>query len=240
MAVHPIGWILAFAALAAGSVIQGTIGFGSNLFAAPILAVIDPKLVPAPIIITSLVLNLLVGRRDRGERPWHTMRWPIAGQVPACVAGAATVAVVSPEGLAVLFGALVLIAVGLSVLGRHPRPTPAVSFAAGAASGYMGTTTGIGGPPMAVVYQRERGEQMRAAFSRFFGVGSVVALLALLAFGQLHLSDLWLATGLLPGVLFGFWLSRHTIQRLDHTLLRPTLLAVSAASAVVVMVRALI
>jgi uncharacterized membrane protein YfcA len=240
MAVHPIGWILAFAALAAGAVVQGTIGFGINLLAAPILAVIDPRLVPAPVIITSLALNLLVGRRDRGDRPWHTMRWPIAGQVPACIAGAATVALVSPRGLAVLFGALVLVAVGLSIVGRHPRPTPAVGFAVGAASGYMGTTTGIGGPPMAVVYQRERGEQMRAAFSRFFGVGSVVALLALLAFGQLHLYDVGLAAGLLPGVLFGFWLSRHTVHRLDHAFLRPLLLAVSAASAIVVMVRALV
>src|SRR5215471_14884088 len=132
MAVHPIGWIIAFAVLAVGAAIQGTIGFGINLLAAPILVLIDPALVPAPIIITSLALNLLVGRRDRGERPWHTMRWPITGQVPACIAGAATVALISPQGLAVLFGLLVLVAVGLSVIGRHPRPTPAVSFGAGA------------------------------------------------------------------------------------------------------------
>jgi len=239
MAVSPAGWILAFLALAAGGVIQGTIGFGINLVAAPILAVIDPHLVPAPVIIASLVLNLLVGRRDRGDRPWHTMRWPIAGQIPASIAGAATVAVVSERGLAVLFGTLVLVGVGLSATGRHPRPTPRVGFAAGAASGFMGTTTGIGGPPMALVFQQERGPQMRAAFSRFFGVGSVAALLALLAFGQLELSDFGLAAGLLPGVLFGFWLSRHTVHRVDHSFLRPVVLAVSGASAVVVMVRAL-
>jgi uncharacterized membrane protein YfcA len=240
MTVHPAGWILAFAVLAVGAAIQGTIGFGINLLAAPILVLIDPKLVPAPIIITSLALNLLVGQRDRGERPWHTMRWPIAGQVPACIAGAATIALISPTGLAVLFGILVLVAVGLSVVGRHPRPTPAVGFGAGLASGFMGTTTGIGGPPIAVVYQREQGPQMRATLSRFFGVGSIVALLSLLAFGELHLSDLWLAAGLLPGVLFGFWISRHTVHRLDRAFLRPLVLIVSAASAVVVMVRALV
>jgi uncharacterized membrane protein YfcA len=167
------------------------------------------------------------------------MRWPIAGQIPACIVGAATVAVVSPDGLAVLFGVLVLVGVGLSAIGHHPRPTPAVGLAAGAASGFMGTTTGIGGPPMALVYQRERGAQIRAAFSRFFGVGSIVALLALLAFGQVHLDDVWLAAGLVPGALVGFWLSRHTIGRIDHAFLRPVVLAVSGASAIVVIVRAL-
>ena len=237
--MNALGWILAFGVLAAGAVVQGTVGFGINLVAAPILVLIDPHLVPVPIIVASLVLNLLVGRRDRGERPWHAMRWPIAGQIPASVAGAATVAVVSERGLAVLFGVLVLIGVALSVVGGHHRPTSRLGFAAGAASGFMGTTTGIGGPPIALVYQHEPGPQLRAALSRFFAVGSVAALASLLVFGQFHLSDLALAAGLLPGVVVGFWLSRHTVHRLDRAWLRPALLAVSGASAVVVLVRAL-
>jgi uncharacterized protein len=239
MPVSLTGWVVAFLVLAAGAVIQGTVGFGINLVAAPILVLIDPHLVPVPIILVSIVLNLFVGRRDRGERPWHTMRWPIVGQIPASLAGAATVAVASPDGLAVLFGVLVLMGVGLSLIGRHPRPTPAVGFVAGAASGFMGTTTGIGGPPMALVYQRERGTQIRAAFSRFFGIGSITALLALLLFRQVHPDDFALAAGLLPGALAGFWLSRHTVHRVDHGFLRPLVLAVSASSAVVVLVRAL-
>jgi uncharacterized protein len=240
MAMSAAGWILAFVAMATGAVLQGTVGFGLNLVAGPILVLIDPDLVPVPIILTSLVLNLLVGRRDRGQRPWHAMRWPLAGQVPACVIGAATVAVVSPDGLAVLFGVLVLIGVAMSAVGHHPRPTARVGFAVGAASGFMGTTTGIGGPPMALVYQRERGPQIRAAFSRFFSVGSIVALLALFAFGQVHLDDVLLAAGLVPGALVGFWLSRHTLERIDHAFLRPVVLAVSGVSAVVVIVRALV
>jgi uncharacterized protein len=239
MPVSLAGWVVAFFAMAFGAVIQGTIGFGINLVAAPILVLIDPDLVPVPVILVSLVLNLFVGRRDRGERPWHTMQWPIAGQVPASLAGAATVAVASADGLAVLFGVLVLVGVGLSVIGRHPRPTSAVGFAAGAASGFMGTTTGIGGPPMALVYQRERGTQIRAAFSRFFGIGSLVALAALAVFGQVHAADFALAAGLLPGALVGFWLSRHTVHLVDHTFLRPLVLAVSAISAVAVLVRTL-
>ncbi len=168
------------------------------------------------------------------------MRWPIVGQIPASLAGAAAVALASPDGLAVLFGVLVLVGVGLSVIGHHPRPTRAVGFAAGAASGFMGTTTGIGGPPMALVFQRERGTQIRASLARFFGVGSVTALLPLFVFGQVHPADLALAAVLLPGALVGFWLS-HAHGPPGRPSLSPSaVLAISATSAVVVLVRALL
>src|SRR5690606_17755869 len=40
--------ILALVVLFVGSAIQGSVGFGLNLFAAPLLVLIDPGLVPAP------------------------------------------------------------------------------------------------------------------------------------------------------------------------------------------------
>jgi uncharacterized membrane protein YfcA len=240
MAVSPLAWIAADLVLVLGASIQGTIGFGTNLVAAPILALINPDLVPVPIILVSFIVNVLVGVRDRGDRPWHAMRWPIVGQIPACVVGAAAVAVIDRNSLSILFGVLVLVGVGLSVIGRHPRPTPAVGVAAGAASGFMGTTTGIGGPPMALVYQREQGPQFRASLTRFFGLGSIAAIVPLLLFGQVHVADVGRALLLAPGVLIGFALSGRFSRYVDHGWLRPAVLTVSGLSAVVLLVRALV
>jgi len=87
--VTPLQLAVAALAMMAGTLIQGSIGFGTNLVAAPILAIINPDLVPVPVILASLVFNVLVARRDRGEGPWQLMRFPLLGSVPASVAGAA-------------------------------------------------------------------------------------------------------------------------------------------------------
>jgi len=234
------GLILAALAMAAGTIIQGAIGFGTNLVAAPILAIIDPDLVPVPVILASFVFNVLVARRDRGELPWQAVRWPLVGLVPASIAGAAAVALIDKRGLGILFAVLVLLGVGLSISGLHPRPTKPALTIAGAASGFMGTTTGIGGPPMALMFQRHRGPQIRASLARFFGVGSIVSIVPLLLFGQVQWADLGRAAVLIPGGLVGFALSKHLAKRLDHGYVRHAVLAVSALSACVVLVRSLV
>jgi uncharacterized protein len=237
--VNAWGLVIAAVAMAAGTLVQGAIGFGTNLVAAPILALIDPDLVPVPVILASFVFNVLVARRDRGELPWTAIRWPLVGLVPASVVGAAAVAAIPQRGLGVLFAVLVLIGVGLSVSGLHPRPTPRALTVAGAASGFMGTTTGIGGPPMALMFQRHRGEQIRASLARFFGVGSVVSIIPLIAFGQVQWADVGRAAVLIPGGMVGFLASKHLARRLDHGYVRHAVLAVSATSAVIVLVRSL-
>jgi len=232
--------MLAALAMAAGTLIQGALGFGTNLVAAPILALINPDLVPVPVILASSVFNFLVARRDRGDDPWKVIRWPIVGLVPASVVGAAAVALIDQRGLGILFGVLVLIGVGLSVSGLHPRHTKPTWTIAGAASGFMGTTTGIGGPPMALMFQRHRGPQIRASLARFFGVSSVVSITLLMLFGQVHWVDVGRAAVLIPGGLVGFMLSKHLAERLDHGYVRHAVLAVSALSATIVLVRALL
>jgi uncharacterized membrane protein YfcA len=236
--VSAAGLILAAVAMAAGTCIQGAIGFGTNLVAAPILALIDPDMVPVPVIISSALFNVLVAERDRGHHPWRTVRWPIVGLVPASVVGAAAVANVDRDELSVLFGVLVLIGVGLSVSGLHPRHTRSNLFVAGAASGFMGTTTGIGGPPIALMFQKHQGPDLRASLARFFGMGSLASLVPLLLLGQVHLADLGRAAVLIPGGLVGFVLSKHVARRLDHGYIRHAVLTVSAVSAVIVLVRA--
>ena len=39
------------------SVIQGSIGFGANLFAVPLLALINPELIPIPILVVNPIMN---------------------------------------------------------------------------------------------------------------------------------------------------------------------------------------
>ena len=63
-------------------------------------------------------------------------------------------AAVSSRALSIGLGAAVLIAVAMSIWLPSVPTTPSLTVGAGAVSGFMGTTTGVGGPPMALLYQR--------------------------------------------------------------------------------------
>jgi uncharacterized membrane protein YfcA len=232
--------VLAFLVMLVGAAIQGAVGFGSNLVAAPLLVLIDPKLVPGPAITASFLLNMLVIRRERAPHAWREVAVPIVGQIPGAVAGAAVLALVAKANLAVFFSLLILVAVGVSASGLHPPRTRVTLTLAGLAAGFMGTAVGIGGPPMALLYQRANGPEIRAALSRFFGIGGVISLVMLTAFGQFHLDDLLISLSLMPGTVVGYLISGKLLAHVDAGRVRVAVLSLSGASAVVALVRALL
>jgi uncharacterized protein len=60
-----------------------------------------------------------------------------------------------------------------------------LALLAGAASTYMGTITAVGGPPIALIYQNQKGPLVRANMSAFFLVASFFSLTALVTAGYL-------------------------------------------------------
>lgn len=233
-------YLAAALVMTVGASIQGAVGFGSNLFAAPLLVLIDPALVPAPAILASFVLNLLVATREHGRHAWREIRIPVVAQVPGAIAGAAVLSVLPKDDIAIFFAVMILLAVGLSASGLHPRRTPRNLVAAGGASGFMGTSVGIGGPPIALLYQHAEGHEIRAALSRFFGVGGLVSLAMLAAFGQFHLDDLGRALALLPGTLIGYFVSSRLLAHVDRSHVRAAVLGLSALSATAALFRAIV
>lgn len=230
---------LAFAVVLIGSAIQGSVGFGLSLFAAPLLVLIDPVLVPGPAIVGSSVLNLLVMRREVAPGAWTELRRPIIAQVPGALAGAALVALVATDNITIFFSLMILLAVGLSISGLHPPRSPRNLTIAGAASGFMGTAVGIGGPPLALLYQRADGPTIRGRLSRYFACASVVSLVMLAIFGQFTIDDLRTGLILIPAAILGYLASSLLLGRVNAAVVRVAVLALSAASAVVALVRSL-
>jgi len=96
-------------------------------------------------------------------------------------------ALMAKSAFAVFFSVLVLAAVGISIAGWAVQPSKKNLLLAGVASGYMGTITSIGAPPMALIYQHAPGPRVRATISAFFVVGVVFSLGALATFGHFGL-----------------------------------------------------
>jgi uncharacterized membrane protein YfcA len=148
-------------------------------------------------------------------------------------------AAVSEDGLSLLFAVLVLVAVAVSAAGWHLRPTRRTLAGAGVAAGFMGTISGIGGPPIALVYQRSDGPTLRATLSRFFLVGGAISLVVLAASGRLGRENLTAIVVVVPATVLGFLASAPLVRRVDKGSVRPIVLTLSALAAVAVLVREL-
>lgn len=223
-----------------GALLQGSVGFGMGLLGSPILILIDPRFVPAPVLLSTLILTTFLVWRERHAVDTHGLRWAVVGRVAGTLVAATALSVLPQGRMAIVFGGLVLLAVVMSLSGVRFSPVRPVLMVAGALSGIMGTIASIGGPPIAMVYQDSQGTRLRATLSSFFWIGTILSLVALRAVGRFGAYELRLTAILLPSIMFGYLLSRWTRGLVDRGRTRMAVLTVAAISGVVVIARELI
>jgi uncharacterized membrane protein YfcA len=231
--VSPVDIAIATIVIAIGAAIQGGVGFGMNLIAAPILAVLDPSLVPGPALVAALLLTILVAVRERASIDRRGVAFALAGRVPGTILGALLIASIPEDGVTITVGLAVLLAVGLNVFRLGLRPNPPTLFTAGVVSGFASTVSSVGGPPMAVVYANEPGPVIRGSLSFIFVIGAAMSLAALIAVGDFGEAEAKASLLLLiPGSL-GFLLSRRIAGHVDQGRTRTAVLVVALLGAVV-------
>lgn len=221
------------------AIVQAGLGMGFGLTAAPLLAVLDPALVPGPMLILSLVTSAWVAARDPGQIRWPEVWLACAGRLAG--AGAVTAVLLSVADrstVSVIFAVLIGSAVALSALGLRLRCTRPRLVWLGALSGVVGTVTSVGGPVMALLYQDRPPREARATLSAFFVIGCAMSLGMLAATGLAGLRDLWLAALMTPPMVAGMLLGKRFQGRFDRRY-RPAILAVSGFAAMVILVREL-
>ncbi len=231
--------IAAVAAMALGAALQGSIGFGQNLVAAPMVALIEPEVIPGGLLTASLFMNSLILLRERNDFDLGEVSWALVGRVPGVVIGAFAVTMLSRDGLGLALGIVVLFAALANVAGFQIARTPRNKFAAGLLSGIGATAVGIGGPPVAMLYANVEGKQLRATMSVFMMVGTVISVMALAAFGEYGATEFKLGLQLVPGVLIGFAASSKLGPFLDRGYIRPLVIGVSIVSALSVLAKSL-
>jgi len=218
-----------------GATLQGTIGFGLGMFAAPLLLLINPDFIPAPLLCAALVLTVSLTHRERHSIQVADLGWALSGRAVGITFGLFVLANTSSSRMRFWFGVLLLMAVAMSASGIRIRPRPATLSVAGALSGFMGTTISIGGPPMALVYQHATGSRIRGTLSAFFTIGVVMSLTGLRFVGLFGRDELVLAAVLMPGVILGLIVSRRTARLLDRGYMRGAVLAASAVIGLIVL-----
>jgi uncharacterized membrane protein YfcA len=227
-------WLVAAGmAVLVGALVQGAVGYGMNLVAAPLLALIDPALVPAPLLLIASGHAGLAMFRERQDTDWHGVSWAMLGRVPGTALGVFVVATLPPRPFGVAVGLAVLGCLVLSTTSWRPRPTRGPLVVAGVAAGAMGTAASIGGPPIALLYQHSPGPRIRSTLAACFALGSLISVAGLAITGQIHPRHLVLAAFLLPFLIVGFLLSNPVRKFLDAGPIRHAVLVVAAGSSLV-------
>ena len=160
------------------AILQGAVGFGLGLIAIPFLIYLDLRFVPGPLLVAALTLHMLVLRRDRSGVDKSGLAMLLSGRVLGTIPAAVLLSYLPLDSMKILLAVVVLAGAVMGVLHPGGHPTPAVLFGAGTASGFMATAAGLGGPPVALVYQRETGLRLRGTLAAYFIVGTVISLTA--------------------------------------------------------------
>jgi uncharacterized membrane protein YfcA len=222
-----------------GSIVQGSLGIGLGFIAVPLLALLDQKFIPGPLLLAALLLTILVSYREYDSIVFKEINWAIVGRILGTTLGAATLTIIPENKLAVLFGIMVLSAVGLSLFGFRLKVLPRNLVMTGILSGFMGTTSAIGGVPMALIYQDLQGAKLRGTLSAIFVAGTLISIISLIIIGKFGGQQIILSLELIPGILIGYFISSRTAKFFDRGYIRLLILGVAGLSGAVILIHGL-
>ena len=175
---------LAVVATMVGATIQGGIGFGMNLVTVPILALFIPESLPATAVLLGIPISIAMLRHEFHALDRRGIGWIMVGRVPGSILGAWVVATVTLAALQAFIGVVVLLIVGASLLAPPIPARPETQVTAGAVSGVTGTAAGIGGPPIALLYQHHPGPAIRSTLAASFFFGTLLSIATLSVAGK--------------------------------------------------------
>jgi uncharacterized membrane protein YfcA len=222
-----------------GAFVQAVVGLGMGLVTAPVVGLLAPALVPALPLWLALLISGLMLAGERAHIDWRALGWALPGRVPGTVVGAWLVVRFTEGQIGVALAVMTLVAVAIAVRAAHVPVTPATLFSAGFGAGVTGTATSIGGPSIALLFQREAPPVMRATLSVFFFVGVLLSVGGLGISGSIGRESWEVALVLAPGVVIGMLVGRAVRERIPRDGFRAGVLVVCTASALALLVRSL-
>jgi hypothetical protein len=228
--------IIAGLTVLVGALVQSSAGLGLGLIAAPVVTILDPALMPGSMLVATTFLPVLTLAREAPHADWPGVSWALAGRLAGTAAGVWVIATVPSRTMGFVVAGVVFAAVIVSLATSVPRNRWTL-VAAGLISGTTATSTSIGGPPMALLYQREAGPRVRASMSVFFLAGNLFALGGLAVAGRLP------GRVLVAGLIFslcsavGFVTAGRLRRLLDGGNSRAAVLVLASGAAVILVIR---
>lgn len=212
--------LLAALIVLVGSFVQSATGFGLAIVTAPLLLLLSADYIPAPITVVALVLSIINVLYYRHSLELRGLMYALIGRIPGSICGGFLLLWLSPSTLSLFIGILVLVAVMISLFPVKIEPTNGRMTVAGFLSGVFGTSSSIGGPPLALLLQHQAANSIRANLSAFFVVSSIISLIVQWQVERFTWHHFYLSLPLLPAAVIGFWLSIKVAHKINKPALR--------------------
>ena len=232
-------FLLANLAIAAGAVLQAATGLGAGLMIVPLLALISLQFLPAPVILGSMFLSALMLWKGRRWVEWDHVPSIFASLTVGSLVAIAVLSRLPLERMNLVFGLLILAGVAISIAGLRIHLNHPSAAVAGLTSGFMGTLSGFGAPPVALLYQHHPAPVMRASLAALYFITSPLILLLLGWSGHFGMEQVRIGLGLAPGYVAGYWLARPLARFIDQGYARPAVLLFSTAAALLLIARSM-
>ncbi|WP_431982290.1 sulfite exporter TauE/SafE family protein [Streptomyces qinglanensis] len=223
------------ATVAAAAFVQGASGLGFALIVAPVAGLVDPGLLPVFLLASMIPLNLYVAWRERSSLDLRGAGWITGARLAATPAGLLLLTAIPERDLGLFVGAATVLAALVSLAAPEFAPGRGAYLGAGLVTGVTETATGVGGPPLALVYQHRPPAELRSTVAVCFLVGEIASLALLFATGRGRADHLGTVLWVLPALAAGAALSRFVHHRLDARRLRLAVLAFALVSGLVLM-----
>ena len=171
------------------------------LVSVPLLALIDPGFVPGPFLLAGLLQVVIMAVQNRrgivAHQVWNMLKGVIIGTGLAFL----VLNLLQGQTMGIVFGITILAAIMISCCGI---PIPIVRptlWSAGLLCGLMGTVSGVGGPPLIMLYQNEPGPKVRGNLGVIFLFGALFSMAALTRSGHFGQHEVVLGALLVPGII---------------------------------------
>jgi uncharacterized membrane protein YfcA len=201
------------------TIIRSAFGFGEALIAVPLLALLMPVNVAAPVaVLVSITVALIVVAQDWRKIHMRSAGWLVLSTLFGIPLGLVLLKTVREP---VVKGILAVVIIGFSAFslrtgGRHELKNDRLAWLFGFAAGILGGAYGMNGPPL-VIYGSLRGwspGHFRATLQGYFLPASLIGMVGYLATGLWSPAVSRYYLWSLPVVVLAIFLGRMINQRL--------------------------
>jgi uncharacterized protein len=208
------------AVLFLATVIRSALGFGEALVAVPLLALVVPVEIAAPVaVLASITVALVAVAQDWREIHLRSAVWLVLSTLAGIPLGLYVLKVTSEPVIKSVLGVLI---VGFSIFslvkrGQHELSSDRHAWIFGFLAGVLGGAYGMNGPPLAIYgsLRKWSPQHFRATLQGYFLPASTIGMLGYGVAGlwTARVNRFYLVS--LPLVLVGIFLGRALNRRLD-------------------------
>ena len=192
-----------------GAITQSAIGIGFGIPGCVIL-LFDASLIPTSIVLMGTFVAFSNAFLSFKQIIKKDLIYSLTGRVVGTLIAAPIIMItVGTKYFMFVFGFMLLFIVPLSFFKWNIQASIKNVSIAGLFSGFLGTLTGVGGPPMGIVYQNSNSSRVVPTLNMFFGFGALFSVIVLWNIGLLNMIIAIKCLLLSPSVAMGIMLGRQ-------------------------------